>query len=150
MAGRVSVVLGRVPLQKATVQRLGDPSAKQIEVWLFMVDPGHFRVFSAAEVRHLFDLDEMRAADALSLETREERERLAALRLRLIETEIIPDKRLKLPSEAFDACGEHLDRSHVWLEQAESRLDVYTATYMQRLLSFPPSTFLPTKVPIKE
>ncbi len=80
----------------------------------------------------------------LNLETREERERLVALRMRLIPTSIVPERRLKIPSEAFDVCGEFLDRTYVWLEQSFSDLEIYTATYVQKVLAIPPSQFLPS------
>jgi hypothetical protein len=131
-------------LQTRTVERLGPASAgEQIPVWLFVVDPGHLRVFSQQEIASLVDLDAFTNADPLALETREERERLGSLRMRLISTTIVPERRLKIPSDAFDVCGEYLDRTHVWLEQSSSHIDVYTATYVQRVLAIPPSQFLP-------
>ncbi len=147
MANRVSLDKGRVPLQSGTVERFGVRAAgSEIPVWLLVVDPGHLRVFSMQEMESLIDLAEVDRADTLTLETREERERLAALRMRLISTAIVVDRRqLKIPAEAFDICGEYLDRTHVWLEQSSpSHVDVYTATYVQRVLEIPPSQFLPT------
>jgi hypothetical protein len=132
------------------IERFASPvAADQITVWLFVIDPGHLRVFSAIEISSLIDLDEFNRADTLAFETQEERERLAGLRMRLMSTTIVPERRLKIPSEAFDVCGEHLDRSHVWLDQSSSSLDIYTATYVQRVLAFPPSRFLPTTFPTK-
>jgi hypothetical protein len=124
------------------VERLG--KGDQIDVWLFVVDPGHLRVLSASEVAKLIDLDEFNRADALAFETQEERDRLVALHMRLIQSAIVPDKRLKIPAEAFDVCGEYLDRTHVWLQQSSTYLDVYTATYVQKVLAIRPSEFLPT------
>jgi len=95
------------------------------------------------------ELDAFTGVDALGLETREERERLAALRMRLISTKIVPDKRLMIPSDAFDVCGEYLDRTHVWLDQSSSSLDIYMATYVQKMLVLPPSDFLPATFPTK-
>src|SRR5258708_40026436 len=128
------------------VELFGPPTdGDQIDVWLFVVDPGHLRVFSAVEMGRLINIEEFNRADSLAFETKEERERLAALRMRLISTTIVPDQRLKIPSEAFDVCGEYLDRSHVWLDQSSFCLDVYTATYVQRLLAIPPSRYLPIR-----
>ena len=144
LATRVTVDRGRAPLQAGMVERLAPPVAgDHIPVWLFVVDPGHLRVFSRQEIASLVDLEAFASADPLALETQEERERLGGLRMRLIETSIVPEKRLKIPSDAFDVCGEYLDRTHVWLEQSSSHLDVYTATYVQRVLAIPPSRFLP-------
>jgi hypothetical protein len=109
-----------------------------------VVDPGHLRVLSQQEVNTRFDPDSYGSADVLELETREERQRLAALRLRLIRSAIVPERRLKIPSEAFDVCGEYLDRTCVWLEQSPTVLEIYTATYVQKLLAIPLSQFLPT------
>jgi hypothetical protein len=141
---RVNLDKGRAPLQTSDVERFGSLSAgDQISVWLFVVDPGHLRVFSKEEISAQIDLQEFDGADALALETQNERERLGALRMRLILTTIVPERRLRIPSEAFDVCGEYLDRAHVWLDHSSSRLDVYTATYVQRALAIPPSQFLP-------
>lgn len=149
MATRVKLDKGRAPLQASTVERLGPPppGSDQIPVWLFVVDPGHLRVSSQQEIASLVDLDAFTSANPLALETREERERLGSLRVRLISTKIIPDKRLVIPSDAFDVCGEYLDRAHVWLDQSSSHLEVYTATYVQRVLAIPPSQFLPGTFP---
>jgi len=126
------------------VERFGAPPVgDQIPVWLLLVDPGHLRAFSKQEISKLVDLAEFEIADALALETQEERHRLGALRVRLIPTTIVPERRLKIPSDAFDVCGEYLDRTHVWLEQSTYHLDVYTATYVQRVLAIPPSQLLP-------
>jgi hypothetical protein len=147
LANRVSLDKGRVALQSSTIERFGVREiGSEIPVWLLVVDPGHLRVFSEQDVARLIDLDEVDTVDTLALETREERERLAALRMRLISTSIVVDRRqLKIPAEAFDICGEYLDRAHVWIEQSSpARVDVYTATYVQRVLAIPPSQFLPT------
>jgi hypothetical protein len=132
-------------------ERFGPPMAgsDQISVWLFVVDPGHMRVFSAVEIGNLIDLDTFNKADSLDFETQEERERLAGLRIRFISTTIVPERRLKIPSDAFDVCGEYLDRSCVWLEETASYLDVYTATYVQKVLAIHPSKFLPPTFPTK-
>jgi hypothetical protein len=144
LATRVTVEKGRAPLQASTVERLASPSAgDQIPVWLLVVDPGHLRVLSQQEIGSLVDLNSLASADALALETQEERQRLGALRMRLISTMIVPERRLKIPMDAFDVCGEYLDRTHVWLDQSSPHVDVYTATYLQRVLAFPPSQFLP-------
>ena len=145
MANKVKVERGRVPLQSSMVKRFGDPTSRlDVDVWLFILDPGHMRVFSAQEAKVVADLDELAKTDVAALETQHERERLVALRLRLLQTAIVWEKRLKIPSEAFDLCGEYLDRSHVWLEHSSSYLDVYTATYVQRALAIRPSEFLPS------
>jgi len=144
VATRVTLDKGRAPLQTITVERLGSQSpSDQIPVWLFVIDPGHLRVFSQQEIASMVDLEAFTSADVFALETREERERLGALRMRIISSTIVPERRLKIPSDAFDICGEYLDRTHVWLDQSSSRLDVYTATYVQRALALPPSRFLP-------
>jgi hypothetical protein len=146
LANRVSLDKGRAPLQSSTVERFGvRETGSEIPVWLLVVDPGHLRVFSKRHIADLIDLDEVGRVDTLWLETREERERLAALRMRLISTSIVVDRRqLKIPAEAFDICGEYLDRTHVWIEQSSlSHVDVYTATYVQRVLAIAPSQFLP-------
>ena len=52
----------------------------------------------------------------MPLATREERERLAALRMRVFSTSIKPVRRLVIPAEVFDACEEELDRRHVWID----------------------------------
>lgn len=144
MANKVTVEKGRAPLQTGTVARLGLPSdGDNIPVWLFVVDPGHLRVFSKEEVVSLFDLEEANRTDILAVETQEERQRLGALRIRLIPSSVVPERRLKIPAEVFDICGEFVDRSHVWLEQSSSQLHIYTATYVRRLLEIPPSQILP-------
>jgi len=144
LATRVKVERGRIPLQKNMVERLGQPDVNQISVWLFVVDPGHLRVFSQQEVDNRVNLQEFATADALALETRGDRERLAVLRLRLTPTEIVPERRLKIPSGVFDVCGEYLDRTYVWLEHSAAHLDIFTVTYVQRLLEIPPSRYLPS------
>ena len=145
LATRVKLDKGRAPLQSSTVDRLASNSkGEQIAVWLLVVDPGHLRVLSQQEISDLVDLEAYSTADALKIETREERERLGALRMRLVRTAIVPERRLKIPADAFDVCGEYLDRTHVWLEQSSSQLDVYMATYVQRVLAIPPSEFLPS------
>ena len=139
----VKVDKGRAPLQTNTVERFGPPEVGgQIGVWLFVVDPGHLRVLSAQEIGNVINWDELNGIEALALETQQERLRLAALRIRLISTAIVPERRLKIPAEAFDVSGEHLDRSHVWLDQSPSSLEVYTATYVQTVLSIPASELL--------
>lgn len=136
---------GRAPLQTSTVENLGSRSPTgEIPVWLLVVDAGHLRVLSQESISNLVDLEAYRTADVLMLETVEERARLGALRIRLIPTAIVPERRLKIPADAFDICGEYLDRSHVWLEQSSSHLDIYTATYVQTVLAKPPSEFLPS------
>jgi hypothetical protein len=130
-------------LQSSAVGRLARNSKdEQVTVWLLVVDPGHLRVLSQQEISSLVDLEAYNTADVLMLETTEERLRIGALRMRLIRTAIVPERRLKIPADAFDVCGEYLDRTHVWLEQSFSQLDVYTATYVQRVLAIPPSQFL--------
>lgn len=143
MATRVKVEKGRVPLQVAAIERLGSPVDGQIPVWLFLVDPGHFRVLSQKDAASVVDLEAFDGADALTLGTREQRQRLGALRLRLIPTAVVPEKRLKIPSAAFDICDECLDRTHVWLELSPTGIDVYTATYVQKAMAVPPPHFLP-------
>jgi hypothetical protein len=145
LATRVRLDKGRAALQTATVERLSSPTpGDQIPVWLLVVDPGHLRVLSQQEVNSRVNLESYGTIDVLNLETREERERLVALRMRLIPTSIVPERRLKIPSEAFDVCGEFLDRTYVWLEQSFSDLEIYTATYVQKVLAIPPSQFLPS------
>jgi len=140
LATQVKVEKGRAQLQAAAIERLGSPVDGQIPVWLFVVDPGHFRVLSRKDVASAVDLDAFNGADALTLGTREQRERLGALRLRLIPTAVVPEKRLKIPSAVF---GEYLDRAHVWLELSPTGIDVYTATYVQNAVAVPPPHFLP-------
>jgi hypothetical protein len=143
LATQVRVEKGRAPLQAAAIERLGPPVDGQIPVWLFVADPGHFRVLSQKDIAGVMDLDAFNSADALTLGTREQRERLGALRLRLIPTAVVPEKRLKIPCAAFDICGEYLDRTHVWLELSPAGIDVFTATYVQKAMAVPPSLFLP-------
>ena len=140
---------GRLPLQKESVAIFGDPGTTQdIPVWIFLVDPGHFRVMSDADLRSVLDVEGLQSLDALTLETREERERLATFRLRLFRAAISPHKkqwRLTIPSEAFEACDEYLDRSQVWIPHDTSILDVYTAIYVQKIQETPPSRTFPRK-----
>jgi hypothetical protein len=88
------------------------------------------------------DMEAFNNADVLALETRGQRERIGALRLRLIST-ATDRRRLRIPADAFDLCGEYLDRTHVWLEETPARIDIYTAVYVQRALAIPPPDFLP-------
>jgi len=138
MATKAKVVKGRISLQANLVRRLGGDEAT---VWLFVVDPGHLRVLSQQEASGLVDLEAFSDADALTLQTREERELVGALRLRLISAGT-DKRRLRIPAEAFDVCGEYLDRSYVWLEESSARIDLFTATYVQRALARSPSDFL--------
>jgi hypothetical protein len=73
--------------------------------------------------------------DALTLATREERERLAALRMRVFSTSIKPVRRLVIPAEVFDACEEEADRRHVWIDFSSGDIDVYTVIYRERRLA---------------
>ena len=150
MPTRVKLDKGRASLQKSAMERFGSPEAGgQISVWLLVIDPGHLRVLSSREIGDAINLDELSGAEALELQTRQERHQLAGLRMRLIPTEIVPERRLKIPAEAFDVSGEYVDRSHVWLEQSPSSLEVYTATYVQTVLSIPPSELLQGKFEAK-
>lgn len=141
MATRVALDGGRAPLQASTVERLRTSSGDQIPVWLLVVDPGHLRVF--AENDAPADLAALMSADPLAIETRQEREQVAALRMRLVASKIDKERRLTIPAEAFDISAEYLDRSHVWVDQSSPHLDIYTASYVQRVLVMPPSQFLP-------
>lgn len=55
--------------------------------------------------------------------------------MRLFSTAITPVKRLKIPSEVFEACEEEEDRRHVWVDYSAGYVDVYTVTYRQRRLA---------------
>jgi len=134
---------GKVSLQSGTLQRFGPPvNGTETTVWLLMVDPGHFRVYPEPEIGKVADMHSFNA-DAASLETREERERAVALRLRLIRTTIISGRRLKIPADVFDISDEFLDRTYLWLDQSATRLDLYTATKAQRALTIPPTHLAP-------
>jgi hypothetical protein len=137
-------------LPSSTVERFGPIAVSgQIPVWLFVVDPGHLRALSQKEIAESIDLAEFNDADAATFGTLEDREHMVGLRMRLMQTAIVPERRLKIPSEAFDICGEFLDRSHIWLDQSPSHLDIYTTTYVQKLLAKPPAEFLPVVFPAK-
>jgi len=132
---KVSVDAGRASLPTEMVKPFGDPASREdIPVWLFLVDPGHLRVMADKHVQEMVGEDPSRI-DALALATREERERLAGLRMRLFSTSITPVKRLKIPAEVFEACEEELDRRHVWIDQSANFVDVYTATYRKGRLA---------------
>jgi hypothetical protein len=135
---RVSVDLGRVSLPAEMVKAFGDPMATEdIPVWLFLVDPGHLRVMADRSLPVMLGFDPV-GLDALTLATREERERLAAIRMRLFSTVIKPVvKRLVIPAEVFDACEEELDRKHVWIDHPADFVDVYLATYRRTRLATP-------------
>jgi hypothetical protein len=128
------------------VEPFGDLATKaDIPVWLFLIDPGHLRLMSDEDLRSVLDVDGFQGLDAIALDTREERERLAGVRMRLFRTAITPFReqwRLKIPAEAFDACEERLDRNQVWIEQVMTTIDVYTATYVQKIRSKSPSELL--------
>ena len=136
----------RAPLQQGMVKPFGDHTSKEeIPVWLFLVDPGHLRVMSDGDLRSMMDVEGFDGLDAITLDTREEREKLAALRLRLFQTAMKPygeQWRLAIPSEVFEACEEYLDRSNVWIEQTINALDVYTSSYVQRVNSRSPRRLL--------
>jgi hypothetical protein len=143
MAHRVAVEKGRASLQAATVERLGPPGGgSEVPVWLFIVEHGHIRAYSQEEIRGAVDVTAMSTTDVTSIETREERMRIVGLRFRLIQTSIVPERRLRIPSEAFDLCAEYIDRTHVWFDLT-THVDIFTATYVQTLLGEPLSKFLP-------
>lgn len=144
MAVRAIVEKGRATLHKAMVEIFGDPVREEdVIVWLFVLDPGHLRVLSEQAKTDVFSSHGFATDDAIGLEVREERERLAALRIRLIQTSIVWKWRLRIPSEIFELCEEDLDRTRVWIDQGSSWLDVYTATYVQKLMRISPSKLLP-------
>jgi len=139
----VKVDAGRVPLPAEAVRRFGDPAAHEdISLWLFLVDPGHLRLMADQAVIEAVGFDPRRA-DAMELTTREERHRLAALRMRLFATSIKPPKRLVIPAEAFSASEEHDDRGHVWIDYTTNSVDVYTVSYRRARLAIPPEKLFP-------
>jgi hypothetical protein len=139
LAAKTKLDKGRISLQASMIKLLG---GEQANVWIFVVDPGHLRVFSHQRAKSLMDLDAYKSGNAVALETREKRERIGGMRLRLISSEM-DKRRLKIPEETFDICEENLDRTYVWLEESTTHLDLYTATYMQRALAIPPGRFMP-------
>ncbi|MGA2717209.1 MAG: hypothetical protein ABSG41_29370 [Bryobacteraceae bacterium] len=150
MAIKAKLDKRRVSLETGTIERFGPLAGGKIPVWLFVIDPGHLHVFSQEEIGKRVDLKIFANADFLGLNTRQERKRLGALRLRLIRSDIDPKKRrLAIPDEAFDACSEYLDRSCVWLEQSP-QLDIFTATYKQKALALPASEVFPESLPEDE
>ena len=129
---------GKISIQSETLQRFGPPvSGTETKVWLLIVDPGHIRVYSEREIGETVDMEAFNA-NAASLETRQDRERVVALRMRLIPSTIISGRRLKIPPDVFDVSEEFLDRTYVWLDQSATNLDIYTATKAQRAMSIPP------------
>jgi hypothetical protein len=129
------------------VKLFGDPSSREdIPVWLFLVDLGHLRVISETSSQAVLAID-IKNLDALSLSTREERERLAGLRMRLFSTSIKPVRRLVIPAEVFDACEEEEDRRHVWIDHLSGFVDIYTVTYRQRRLAMSSDKLLGKKEP---
>jgi hypothetical protein len=136
-----------VSLPAEMVKLFGDPSSREdIPVWLFLVDLGHLRVISETSSQAVLAID-IKNLDALSLSTREERERLAVLRMRLFSTSIKPVRRLVLPAEVFDACEEEEDRRHVWIDHLSGFVDIYTVTYRQRRLAMSSDKLLGKKEP---
>jgi hypothetical protein len=130
---------GKVSIQSETLQRFGPPvNGTDTTVWLLIVDPGHIRVYPEREFGKIVDMEAFNA-DAVSLQTHQERERVVALRMRLIRTAIISGRRLKIPPDLFDVSNEFLDRTYVWLDQSATHLDIYTATKAQAAMSIPPS-----------
>jgi len=94
---KVSVDAGRVTLPAEMVKPFGEPTSRDdIPVWLFLVDVGHLRVMADQSLATLA-IDPV-GIDALTVATREERERLAALRMRLFSTAIKPVRRLIIPA----------------------------------------------------
>lgn len=108
-----------------------------------MIDPGHLRALSQEDAARILDLNLFLKADAMSLATSEERQRLGALRLRLVQTAVVPKRRLTIPSDAFDICGEYIDRAHVWLDLSPTHVDIFTAIYFQRASTIPPADLRP-------
>jgi hypothetical protein len=150
LAVKAKLDRGRVSLETGTIERFGPLTGGKIAVWLFMIDPGHLHVFSEKDMAKRVDLKVFTDADFLGLKTRQERERLGALRLRLVRTDIVPKKRrLAIPDEAFDMCGEYLDRNYVWLEQSP-QLDIFTAIYRQKVVALSASEVLPEPLPDDE
>jgi hypothetical protein len=131
-----SVDAGRATLPVEMAKPFGDPtSSDDIPVWLFLVDVGHLRVMADQSLRGMWGIDP--GIDALTVPTREERERLAGLRMRLFLTAIKPVRRLMIPAEVFDVCEEDADRKHVWIDDSAGAVDIYTATYRQKRLAMP-------------
>ena len=134
---KLAVDTGRVKLPAEMVKLFGEPtSPEDIPVWLFLVDVGHLRVMADPFLKLMLGSDP-NEIDALALTTRQERERLAAIRMRLFSTSIKPTRRLIIPAEVFDACEEELDREHVWIDHSANFVDVYTATYREKRLAMP-------------
>ena len=135
---------GRVSLQSETLRRFGPrpTDTKEIPAWLLVIDPGHIRVYAQQEIGTAADMETFNA-DALSLGTRQERERLVALRLRVMRTGIVSERFLKIPSDVFDVCEEYLDRTHIWIDQSSDRLELYTVAHYQRVMAVHPSQVLP-------
>lgn len=140
---KVNVDAGRVSLASEMVKPFGDTASRDdIQVWLFLIDPGHLRVMANQTISELTGFD-LNKADALALATREERERLSALRMRIFETSINPSKkRLAIPAEVFEICDETEDRTHIWIDFFGGILELYTVTYGQRRLATSPERLL--------
>ena len=144
---KLSLDAGRVSLPAEMVKFFGDPSSREdIPVWLLLIDLGHLRVISDASLQAMLGID-IKNLDALGLSTREERERLAALRMRLFSTSIKPVRRLVIPADVFDACEEEDDRRHVWIDYLAGFVDVYTVTYRLKRLAMSPEKLLGKKEP---
>jgi hypothetical protein len=144
VAAKHKLQKGKVSLQTETLKRFGTVATdtKEIPAWLLVIDPGHLRVYAQQEIGSVADM-EVFNADARLLATRDERERLVALRLRVIQTGIVSGRHLRIPSDVFDTCGEYLDRGHVWLDQSPDRLDIYTAVHFQKAMAIDPSQLQP-------
>jgi hypothetical protein len=126
---------GRATLPAEMVKPFGDPTSRDdVPVWMFLVDVGHLRVMADRSLLAILGFDP-NGVDTLTVATREERERLAALRMRLFSTVIKPVRRLMIPAEVFEACEEEADRRHVWIDFSSGFVDVYTATYRQKRLA---------------
>ena len=139
---KISLDAGRANLPTEAVRPFGDPtSGEDIPVWLWLVDVGHLRVIAYDALQAILGAD-ITQVDAMTLRTREERERLAALRMRLFRTSIKPTRRLMIPAEVFDACEEEDDRKHVWINFLGGALDIYTSTYRNKRLATPSNKLL--------
>ena len=134
---KVAVDTGRVKLPAEMVKLFGEPtSPDDIPVWLFLVDQGHLRVMANDSLQLMLG-GNPNEIDALTLATRQERERLAAIRMRLFSTSIKPTRRLIIPAEVFDVCEEELDREHVWIDHSAGFVDVYTVSYREKRIATP-------------
>lgn len=129
---RRKIVGGKVTLGAESLKRFGSPKpGNKVTVWLLEIDPGHYGVYTEADIKRRFGVAV--TADPLSLKTRRVRERFMALRARLIDTEIASERFLKIPAEIFQMSDEHLDDEYVWLDQSEGVLSICTVSYYEKI-----------------